>query len=69
MVSSWFSTQIKNHFLTLGFYYPFQDYSFNNTIIEKDTEEKIHGIVIDNKLNFKSRLKHIYKKDSQKLRN
>lgn len=66
MVSSWFLTQIKNQFPTLGFYYPFQDYSFNNTLIEKDTEEKIHGIVIDN---FKSRLKHIYKKDSQKLRN
>ena len=57
----------KSHFLTVGFNKPFPDFSFNDTTIENATEEKILGIVIDNKLNFKSLLKNICKKVNQKL--
>ena len=52
----------KCHFLALGFNEPFQDLAFNDTTIENNTEEKILGIVIDNKLNFKSHLKNVCKK-------
>ena len=44
----------KCHYLTLGFKKPSPDFSFENAIIKKVTEEKIFGIVIDNNLNFKS---------------
>ena len=57
----------KGHFLTVGFNEPYTDFSFNNTTIENVTEEKILGLVIDNKLNFKSHLKNIYQKLNQKL--
>ena len=50
----------KCHFLTVGFNEPFPDDSFDNTTIENVTAEKILGIVIDNKLSFKSHLK-VYK--------
>ena len=50
----------KCHFLTVGFNDPFPDFSFDNTTIENVTAEKILGIVIDNKLSFKSHLK-VYK--------
>ena len=42
----------KSYFLTLGLSEHFPDFSFNVTTIENATEEKILGIVIDNKLNF-----------------
>ena len=57
----------KWQFLTLAFNKPFTDFSFENTIIKNVTEEKISGIVIDNNLNFKSRMKKICEKVSQKL--
>ena len=57
----------KCHFLTAGFNESFPDFSFNNTTIENVTEEKILGLVIDNKLNFKSHLKNLWKKANQKL--
>ena len=44
----------KCHFLTVGFNEPIPDFSLNNTTIKNVTKEKILGIVIDNKLNFKS---------------
>ena len=44
----------KGHFLSVGFHEPLPDFSFNGTTIENVTEEKILGIVTDNKLNFKS---------------
>ena len=57
----------KSHFLTVGFNEQFLDFSFNDTTIENATEEKILGLVIDNRLNFKSLLKNICKKVNQKL--
>ena len=39
----------KCHFLTVGFNELIPDFSFNDTINENITEEKIPGIVIDNK--------------------
>ena len=57
----------KCHFLTLSFHKPFPDFSLKNTIIKNVTKEKILGIVMDNKLNFKSHMKKICNKDNQKL--
>ena len=44
----------KCRFPTLGFYEPFQNFSFNDTTIENVTEENILRIVNDDKLNIKS---------------
>ena len=44
----------KCHFLTVGFNEPIPYFSLNDTTIKNVTKEKILGIVIDNKLNFKS---------------
>ena len=52
-------------FLTLGFIEPFTDFSFDNNIIDSATEEKIIGIVIDNKLGFKLHLKNMLIKNSE----
>ena len=51
----------KSHFPTVGFNEPFPDFSFIDTTIENVTEEKILGIIIDNKVNFKSHLKYMQK--------
>ena len=73
IISEWFYgnyivlNQNKCHFLTLGFNKLFPDFSFENTIIKNVTEEKILGIVIENNLNFKSRMKKICEKADQKL--
>ena len=56
----------KCYFLTVGFYEPFPDFSFNDTSIENVIEEKILGIVTD-MLNFKSHLKIYVKKTHQNL--
>lgn len=45
----------------------FPDFYFNDTTIENVTEQKILGIKIDSKLDFKSHLKNIRKKNNQKL--
>lgn len=52
---------------TLGFNVAFPDFYFNDTTIENVTEQKILGIKIDSKLDFKSHLKNIRKKNNQKL--
>ena len=57
----------KSHFLTVSFNEPFPDFSVNDTAIENVTEEKILGIVADNKLSFKSHLKNICKKANLKV--
>ena len=60
IISEWFYEDFmvlnddKGHFLSVGFHEPLPDFSFNGTTIENVTEEKILGIVTDNKLNFKS---------------
>ena len=73
IISEWFYENYivlnpdKCHFLTLGFNKPFPDFSFENTIIKNVNEEKILGIVVDNNLNFKSHMKKICEKVTQKL--
>ena len=57
----------KCHFLTVGLNEPFSDFSFNDATIENVTEEKIIGILIDKKSNFKSHLKNLCKKANHKL--
>ena len=57
----------KCHFLTVGFNEPFCDFSFNDITTGNVTKEKILGILIDIKLNFKSHLKNMYKKTNQEL--
>ena len=52
----------KGHFLSVGFHEPLPDFSFNGNKIENVTEEKILGIVTDNKLNFKSHWKKYMQK-------
>ena len=44
-----------------------ETYFFNNTEIKNSNEEKILGIIIDNKLKFKSHVKNLCKKASQKI--
>ena len=67
IISEWFYENYtvlnadKCHFLTVGFNEPFSVFSFNDTTVENASEEKMLGIVIDNKLNFRSHLK-IYAK-------
>ena len=57
----------KCYFLTLGFQDTQPNFSYNNLTIKNVSEEKILGITIDNKLNFKSHLENICKKANQKL--
>ena len=52
----------KCHFLTVGLNELIPDFPFNNTTIENVIEEKILGVVIDNRLNFKFHLKAICEK-------
>ena len=52
----------KCYYLILGFSESFPDFSFNDLTTENVTEGKILGIVIDNKLNFKSHLINTWKK-------
>ena len=49
----------KCHFMCLGF--------FNNAEMKNINEENILGIIIDNKLKFKSHVKNLCKKASQKI--
>ena len=73
IISEWFYENYmdlnadKCHFLTVGLNEPLPDFSFNDTTVENIIEEKILGIVIDKKLNFKSHLKNTCKKANQKL--
>ena len=68
IISEWFYEDFmvlnddKGHFLSVGFHEPLPDFSFNGTTIENVTEEKILGIVTDNKLNFKSHWKKYMQK-------
>ena len=40
---------------------------FKNKIMKSSEEQKIIGVIIDNKLNFKSHVKNLCKKVSQKV--
>ena len=71
-ISKWFYETFiilnpyKYYFLTLGFQETQLNFSYDNITIKNVSEEKIPDITIDNKLTFKSHLKYIYKKASQK---
>ena len=73
IISEWFYENYmvfnpdKCHFLTLGFYKAFPDFSFKNTIIKNITEEKILETAIKNNLNFKSHITKICTKANQRL--
>ena len=45
----------------------FSTYFFNNTEMKNSSEKKILAITIDNKLKFKSHVKNLCKKVSQKI--
>ena len=57
----------KCHFLCLGKSTENETYFFHNTKMKNSSEEKILGITIDNKLKFKSHVKNLCKKSSQKI--
>ena len=44
-----------------------QTFIFNNFIFINNNEQKIHGVTIDNKLIFKSHVKILCRKASQKI--
>ena len=58
----------KCHFMCLGKNTENETYFFNNTEIKNSSEEKNLGITIDNKLKFKSHVKNLCRKASQKIR-
>ena len=55
------------HFVCLGKNTENKTYLFNNTEMKNSSEEKILGKTIDNKLKFKSHVKNLCKKASQKI--
>ena len=57
----------KCHFMRLGKNTEGEIFSFNNIIMENSKERKILGVLIDNKLNFKSHISELCKKASQKI--
>ena len=54
-------------FLTLGFQDAQPNFSYHNITFKNVSKEKILGTALDNKLTFKSHMKHILKKDHQKF--
>ena len=44
-----------------------ETFLFNNILTGNSTEQKILGVIIDNKLNFKSNISKLFKKASQKI--
>ena len=58
----------KCHFMCLVKNTENETYLFNNTEIKNSSEEKILGITIDNKHKFKSHVKSLCRKASQKIR-
>ena len=73
IVTRWFyeSCMVLNsgkcHFMCLGKNTENETYCFNNTEMKNSSKEKILGITIDNKLKFKSHVKNLCKKASQKI--
>ena len=57
----------KSHFMTLGFQDQNFDFHYQIVFIRNLAEEKILGITIDNKLNFKSDIENICTVATQKL--
>ena len=57
----------KCHFMCLGNNTENETSLFHNILMENNKEEKIFGIIIDNKLNFKSHISELCKKLLRKL--
>ena len=57
----------KCHFMCLGKNTENETYFFKNTEMKNSSEEKSLGTTIDNKLKFKSHVKNLCKKASQKI--
>ena len=57
----------KCHFKCLGKDTGYETFIFNNLIFNNSNEEKILGIIIDNKLIFKSHIKILCRKATQKI--
>ena len=56
----------KYHFMYLGNSIVTKTFLFHNILMENSKEQKILGVIIDNKLNVKSHISEICKKASQK---
>ena len=73
LVSKWYEetnmvlNADKYHFMCLGKDAENKDCIFNNFIFNNSNEKKILGITIDNKLTFKSHIKILCKKATQKI--
>ena len=57
----------KCHFMCLGQNTVNETFVYDNTEMKNSKEEKILGVIIDNKLRFKSHVKNLCKKASQKI--
>ena len=57
----------KCHFMCLGKNTENETFLFHNILMENSKEQKILGVIIDNKLNFKSHISELCKKTSQKV--
>ena len=57
----------KCHFMCLGNNTENETFLFHNILIENSKEQKILGVIIDNKLDFKSHISELCKKASQKV--
>ena len=57
----------KCHFMCLGNNTENETFLFHNILMENSKEQKILGVIIDNKLNFKSHISELCKKASQKI--
>ena len=58
--------QVKCHFMCLGRNTEKETFVFKSKTLKNSEEQKILGIIIDNKLNFKRYVKNLCKKTSQK---
>ena len=57
----------KYHFMCLGNNTENNTFLFHNILMENRREQKILGVIIENKLNFKSHMSELWKKASQKI--
>ena len=57
----------KCHFMCLGKDTRNETFIFRGLVMKNSKEQKILGVTIDNKLTFKSHIKNLYKKASQKI--
>ena len=57
----------KCHFICLGINTENETFIFKDTIMNNSKEEKILGVIIDNRLTFSSHIRELCKKASQKI--